>query len=424
MKTYKFRIADDLLEARLRRKGAVLIEGPKWCGKTTTAEQHAASILYMADPQKRKQNLQAAKMNVGNILNGAVPRLIDEWQIAPTLWDSVRFEVDQRNEVGQFILTGSSVPPKSDEIYHSGTGRFAKLLMRPMSLFESGESSGSVKLQDLFQHSDSIEGESKIDIAELAYLICRGGWPGALGLSREDALGQAFDYYDLVCDSDVSRVDDVVRNAQRVRLLMRSYARHQGSMATVGTILSDMKANEASDLSDNTIYDYIKVLKKIFVIEDMPAWNPNLRSKTAIRTSDNRYFIDPSIATAALGIGPNDLIDDLETMGLFFETLAVRDLRVYADALDGQVYHYRDKSGLECDTVLHLRNGSYGLIEIKLGGDDLIESGAKSLKALSEAIDTTRMHQPSFMMVLTGIGDFPYRRDDDVWVVPIGCLRP
>ena len=424
MRTYKSRIADDLLEARLRRKGAVLIEGPKWCGKTTTAEQHAASILYMADPQKRKQNLQAAKMNVGNILNGAVPRLIDEWQIAPTLWDSVRFEVDQRNEVGQFILTGSSVPPKSDEIYHSGTGRFAKLLMRPMSLFESGESSGSVKLQDLFQHSDSIEGESKIDIAELAYLICRGGWPGALGLSREDALGQAFDYYDLVCDSDVSRVDDVVRNAQRVRLLMRSYARHQGSMATVGTILSDMKANEASDLSDNTIYDYIKVLKKIFVIEDMPAWNPNLRSKTAIRTSDNRYFIDPSIATAALGIGPNDLIDDLETMGLFFETLAVRDLRVYADALDGQVYHYRDKSGLECDTVLHLRNGSYGLIEIKLGGDDLIESGAKSLKTLSEAIDTTRMHQPSFMMVLTGIGDFPYRRDDDVWVVPIGCLRP
>lgn len=424
MRTYKFRIADDLLEARLRRKGAVLIEGPKWCGKTTTAEQHAASILYMADPQKRKQNLQAAKMNVGNILNGAVPRLIDEWQIAPTLWDSVRFEVDQRNEVGQFILTGSSVPPKSDEIYHSGTGRFAKLLMRPMSLFESGESSGSVKLQDLFQHSDSIEGESKIDIAELAYLICRGGWPGALSLSREDALGQAFDYYDLVCDSDVSRVDDVARNAQRVRLLMRSYARHQGSMATVGTILSDMKANEASDLSDNTIYDYIKVLKKIFVIEDMPAWNPNLRSKTAIRTSGNRYFIDPSIATAALGIGPNDLIDDLETMGLFFETLAVRDLRVYADALDGQVYHYRDKSGLECDTVLHLRNGSYGLIEIKLGGDDLIESGAKSLKALSEAIDTTRMHQPSFMMVLTGIGDFPYRRDDDVWVVPIGCLRP
>lgn len=424
MRTYKSRIADDLLQARLRRKGAVLIEGPKWCGKTTTAEQHAASILYMADPQKRKQNLQAAKMNVGSILNGAVPRLIDEWQIAPTLWDIVRFEVDQRNEVGQFILTGSSVPPKSDEIYHSGTGRFAKLLMRPMSLFESGESSGSVKLQDLFQHSDSIEGESKIDIAELAYLICRGGWPGALGLSREDALGQAFDYYDLVCDSDVSRVDDVVRNAQRVRLLMRSYARHQGSMATVGTILSDMKANEASDLSDNTIYDYIKVLKKIFVIEDMPAWNPNLRSKTAIRTSDNRYFIDPSIATAALGIGPNDLIDDLETMGLFFETLAVRDLRVYADALDGQVYHYRDKSGLECDTVLHLRNGSYGLIEIKLGGDDLIESGAKSLKALSEAIDTTRMHQPSFMMVLIGIGDFPYRRDDDVWVVPIGCLRP
>ena len=424
MDAYKPRIADKMLAARLRRKGAVLIEGPKWCGKTTTAEQQAASILYMADPMRKQQNLQAAKINVGQLLAGDTPRLIDEWQIAPSLWDSVRFEVDHRNGYGHFILTGSSVPPKVDEIFHSGTGRFAKLKMRTMSLYESGDSTGAVSLSDLFAaERKPMEGNSIIDINRLAYLICRGGWPGALGLEEDDALAQAYDYYDVVCDSDVSRVDEVQRDPQRVRLLMRSYARHQGTMATIGTILADLKANEASSLSDNTVYDYIKTLKKIFVIEDMAAWNPNLRSKTAIRTSDNHYFIDSSIATAALGANPNDLLNDLETMGLMFETLAVRDLRVYADALDGQVYHYRDKRGLECDAVIHLRNGSYGLVEIKLGGDDLIEGGAKSLMELSADIDTSRMKSPSFMMVLTGIGDFPYQRDDGVFVLPIGCLK-
>ncbi|MBQ2350950.1 MAG: DUF4143 domain-containing protein, partial [Bacteroidales bacterium] len=323
-----------------------------------------------------------------------------------------------------FILTGSSVPPSADEIFHSGTGRFSKLKMRTMSLYESQDSSGDVSFKDLFENPQlPLNGSSNIDINRLAFLICRGGWPGALDLKEKDALAQAYDYYDLVCDSDISRVDNVERNPQRVRLLMRSYARHQGTMATIGTILADMKANEASSLSDNTVYDYINALKKIFVIEDMPAWNPNLRSKTALRTSDNRYFIDSAIATSALGASPNDLINDLNTMGLLFETLAVRDLRVYADALDGQVYHYRDKKGLECDAILHLRNGSYGLIEIKLGGDDLIEEGASSLKKLADEIDTTRMKSPSFMMVLTGVGDFPYRRDDGVIVVPIGCLK-
>ncbi len=424
MDAYKPRIADQMLAARLRRKGAVLIEGPKWCGKTTTAEQQAASILYMADPMRKQQNLQAAKINVGQLLSGDTPRLIDEWQIAPSLWDSVRFEVDHRKGYGHFILTGSSVPPKGDEIFHSGTGRFAKLKMRTMSLYESGESMGTVSLANLFAaEKRPIEGNSLIDINRLAHLICRGGWPGALDMEESDALAQAYDYYDVVCDSDISRIDDVQRDPQRVKLLMRSYARHQGTMATVGTILADLKANEASSLSDNTVYDYIKALKKIFVIEDMPAWNPNLRSKTAIRTSDNHYFIDPSIAIAALGASPNDLLNDLETMGLMFETLAVRDLRVYADALDGQVYHYRDKKGLECDAVIHLRNGSYGLVEIKLGGDDLIEAGAKSLTELAADIDTTRMKSPAFMMVLTGIGDFPYQRDDAVFVVPIGCLK-
>ena len=424
MDTYKPRIADQMLVARLRRKGAVLIEGPKWCGKTTTAEQKAASVLYMADPMRKEQNIQAAKINVKQLLAGDTPRLIDEWQIAPSLWDSVRFEVDHRKGYGHFILTGSTVPPKAEEIFHSGAGRFAKLKMRTMSLYESGESIGAVGLSDLFNGKwEPVVGNSPIDINRLAFLICRGGWPGALDMEETDAIGQAYDYYDVVCDSDISRVDDVQRDPQRVRLLMRSYARHQGTMATIGTILADMKANEASSLSDNTVYDYIKALKKIFVIEDMPAWNPNLRSKTAIRTSDNHYFIDPSIATSALGASPNDLLNDLKTMGLMFETMAIRDLRVYADALDGQVYHYRDKNGLECDAVIHLRNGSYGLIEIKLGGDDLIEEGAKSLSDLSADIDTTRMKSPSFMMVLTGVGDFPYQRDDGVLVVPIGCLK-
>ncbi len=424
MSKYKHRIADEMLVARLRRKGAVLIEGPKWCGKTTTAEQHAASILYMSDPIRKQQYLQAAKINVQQLLVGKTPRLIDEWQIAPSLWDSVRFEVDHREGFGHFILTGSSVPPSVDDIFHTGTGRFAKLKMRTMSLYESMDSTGDVSLSALFsQPADTIFGNSSIDINRLAYLICRGGWPGALDLAEQDALAQAYDYYDIVCDSDISRVDNVERDPQRVRLLMRSYARHQGTMATIGTILADLKANETSSISDNTIYNYINALKKIFVIEDMPAWNPNLRSKTALRASDNRYFIDPSIAVAALGASPTDLLNDLETMGLLFETLAVRDLRVYADALDGQIYHYRDKRGLECDTVIHLRNGSYGLIEIKLGGDSLIDDGAKALKKLSDDIDTTRMKSPAFMMVLTGVGDFPYKRDDGILVVPIGCLK-
>ena len=424
MSAYKPRIADQMLAARLRRAGAILIEGPKWCGKTTTAEQQASSVLYMADPMRKQQNLQAAKINVKQLLDGDTPRLIDEWQIAPSLWDSIRFEVDHRSGHGHFILTGSSVPPSTDEIMHSGAGRFTKLKMRTMSLFESGDSTGMISLSDLFNsEKKNLSGKSNLDINRLAYLICRGGWPGTLDMSETDALAQAFDYYDVVCNSDISRIDDVQRDPQRVRLLMRSYARHQGTMATIGTILEDLKANETSTLSDNTVYDYIKALKKIFVIEDMPAWNPNLRSKTAIRTSDNHYFIDPSIATAALGAGPNDLLNDLETMGLLFETLAVRDLRVYADALAGKVYHYRDKKGLECDAVVHLRNGSYGLVEIKLGSDTSIDEGVKSLKTLASEIDTTRMKAPSFMMVLTGIGDFGYQRDDGVYVVPVGCLK-
>lgn len=429
MKEYRNRIADQILTDKLDAMGAVLIEGPKYCGKTSLAVQQAKSILYMSDPETRNQNLALAKTNIRKLLEGDTPRLIDEWQLAPQFWDAVRNEVDRRDEDGQFMLTGSAVPPKpkdeDEQIFHSGTGRIAYLKLRTMSLWESGDSTGGVSLESLFDSTEQIEGTSHIDLDRLAYLTCRGGWPKAvLKKSEKAALAQAIEYYEAVVRSDISRVDDVERDPELTMRLMRSYARHQGAQATAGTILEDIRTNEADTLSENTIYNYIKALKKIFVIEDATAWNPNLRSKTAIRTSDTRYFSDPSVATAALGLGPKDLINDLNTFGLLFETLCVRDLRVYADAIGGTVYHYRDKSNLECDAVVHLRNGSYGLVEIKLGGKDLIEEGAKTLKALAEKIDTTKMKQPSFMMVLTGIGDYAYKRPKDgVLVVPVGCLK-
>lgn len=423
MKKYKPRIADNQLENILRRIGAVLIQGPKWCGKTTTAEQKAASIIYLDEPSKQKMYRQTAEINIGALLQGDTPRLMDEWQLLPQLWDAVRFEVDHRDEEGQFILTGSAVPPSTNEINHTGTGRFARLTMRTMSLLESGESTGSVSLRWLFeQHPEQPVGIANIDIDQLAFLICRGGWPNAISKRREDALALAFDYHEAVVESDISRVDGIRRNAELARRLTRSLARHQGAQVSLETIRKDMAINDEGGLGESSFAQYLNALKNIFVVDDMPAWNPNLRSKTAIRTSDTRYFNDSSIATAALGVGPADLTQDLPTMGLLFETMAVRDLRVYAEALDGRVYHYRDKSGLECDAVVHLRNGSYGLVEIKLGGDTLIEDGAKTLKALAEKIDTSRMKEPSFMMVLTGVGDFPLRRRDGVYIVPIGCL--
>ena len=423
MKEYRARIADKQLKIKLEGTGAVLIEGPKWCGTTKTAEQIANSYLYMADPENEKQYMTMADISPKTLLKGDTPRLIDEWQIAPKLWDAVRFEVDHRSELGQFILTGSAVPPSTEMIQHTGTGRFSWLKMRPMSLFESGESNGEISLKALFSGETNLTAINKLELDDIAYLTCRGGWPGAVPLRREVALMQAFDYYDAVVKSDISRVDGVKRDEERVKRLMRSYARHQGTQASNEALRQDMLANDTETLDLDTVASYINALKKIFVIEDMVSWNPNLRSKTAIRSSDTRYFIDPSIATAAFGIGPEDLINDLETFGLFFETMCVRDLRVYADALDGNVYHYRDKNGLECDAVIHLRNGSYGFVEIKLGGDELIEHGAKTMKDLKNKIDTKKMKEPSFLMVLTGTGNYAYQRPDGVYVVPIGCLR-
>lgn len=437
MNGYKNRVADRLLAEKLEAFGAVLIEGPKYCGKTTLATQQARSILSMADTDTLGQNLALARTNISRLLAGETPRLIDEWQIAPQFWDAVRNEVDKRNEDGQFMLTGSAVPPKpkkdesgniieEENIHHTGTGRISRLRLRTMSLWESEDSTGDVSLEELFINPGTVDGVSNIDLDRLAYLTCRGGWPkDVLKKSEKAALAQAFDYYDSVVSNDIKRVDDIDRDEELTKRIMRSYARNQGTQATVGTILADIKSNGDERMSDSTVYSYIKALKEIFVIEDSIAWNPNLRSKTAIRTSDTRYFIDPSIATAALGMGPKDLINDMETFGFIFETLAIRDLRVYADALDGKVYHYRDKNNLECDAVIHLRNGSYGLVEVKIGGAELIKEGAESLKTLSSKIDSTRMKTPSFMMVLTGIGKFAYKRPEDgVLVVPIGCLKP
>lgn len=423
MKKYRRRIADDILRRKLEGKGAVLIEGPKWCGKTTTAEQMAASVLYMDEPEKKAQNITMSELNPKRLLAGATPRLIDEWQTAPKLWDAIRFEADHRGELGQFILTGSAVPADTAEITHSGTGRFTWLTMRPMSLYESGDSSGEVSLSILFEQPDILDAGSSLDIERLAFLICRGGWPQAIDMREEIALDQAADYYDAVVRSDINRADNVQKNVERVKRLMRSYARNQGTQVPNTVIAQDVGGADSPSADVETVASYLSALRKIFVVEDMPAWNPNLRSKTAIRCSDTRYFVDPSVAAAALGIGPRDLLSDLNTFGFLFETLCVRDLRVFADALGGEVYHYRDKDGLECDAVIHLRNGQYGLVEIKLGGDKLIEDGVKSLCTLRDKIDTGKMKSPSFLMVLTGVGDFAYRRPDGVFVVPIGCLK-
>ncbi|MDE6521253.1 MAG: DUF4143 domain-containing protein [Muribaculaceae bacterium] len=427
MEVYRPRIIDSILKEELDAMGAVLLEGAKACGKTSSAEQAANSVIYMDDPVKRNQYLQMVDTDISFILDGASPRLIDEWQIATKIWDAVRFEVDHRGKDGQFILTGSAVPPPKEkmEMKHSGAGRISWLTMRPMTLWESSDSTGEVSLGNLFSNPDeTVRGINRHKLLDIAFLSCRGGWPRAVdkGFSKS-ALRQAVNYFEAIVRTDISRVDNVERDEERTRRIMRSYARHQGTQASASTILQDIKENDSTEISDKTVYSYINALKSIFVIEDMPAWSPNLRSKSAIRTLDTRYYVDPSVACVALGIGPEDLVNDLNTFGFIFECLCVRDLRVYAQPLDGKVYHFRDRTGLECDAVVHLRNGCYGLVEIKLGGDKLINEGAANLIELRNRIDTTKMKAPSFEMVLTAVGDYAYRRTDGVLVVPVGCLK-
>ncbi|MCH5245208.1 MAG: ATP-binding protein [Muribaculaceae bacterium] len=421
---YKPRIVDAILRDKLDAMGAVLIEGAKACGKSTTGEQQAKSIIKIDEPDLLLQYRQLAQTNISKLLAGATPRLIDEWQIIPSLWDAVRHEVDKRSEDGQFILTGSSVPADRSEIQHSGAGRFAWLKMRPMSLWESGESSGEVSLKELFESPEEISGTNTHTLDDIAYYVCRGGWPKSVNKKTQKAsLMQVFEYYNAIIQSDLSRVDGVNRDKERAERIMRSYARLQGTQATLGVISEDVSPNEKMKVSSETISSYLSALRKIFIIEDMKAWNPNLKSRTAIRTSDTRYYVDSSIAVAAMGLGPSDLINDMKTFGLLFETLCIRDLRVFADALTGEVYHYRDKNGLECDAVVHLRNGRYGLIEIKIGGDKNIDESAANLNKLASLIDIDRMRAPSFCMVLVGVGPYAYRRADGVYVVPIGCLK-
>lgn len=428
---YKSRILDAVLERKLAGVGAVLVEGPKWCGKTTTCEQHARSALYMADPVRRERYLAQAEIDITELMKGEQPRLIDEWQDAPKFWDAVRFDVDHSFGWGHYILTGSAVPPDDKnersgrkDIVHSGTGRIVRVRMRPMSLWESGESSGTVSLGSLFAGEAFKPCKAaERSLEDVAYLVCRGGWPQAVDQGGETALDRAFEYVDAIVNSDISRVDGVSRDPARARRLLRSYARLQGTQSTIPNIRKDM-AEGGGGPDDDTIASYLNALRKIFVIEDAEAWSPALRSKAVVRMSPTRYFSDPSIATAALGLGPGDLMNDIRAYGWFFEAMAMRDLRVYADALNGSVSHYLDRNGLECDAVVHLRNGASALVEVKLGGATLIEEGAKTLNTLSGLIDTSRQREVAFKMVLTATGDFAYQRPDGVLVCPIGCLKP
>lgn len=416
---YLPRISDKLLAELLEASGAVLVEGAKWCGKTSSAREQSASCLYMQDTDRRASYMQMADSKPSLLLQGETPRLLDEWQDAPVLWDTVRFEVDKRQKTGQFILTGSAVP-KDDEILHSGAGRIARMRMRPMSLFESKESNGSVSLHSLFGGAEEIEGISNITVEQIAFLTCRGGWPASISMSRQAALRTSQSYVDAVINKDTHRVDGVEKNPDRVQLLLRSLARNIATLATAKTIIDDVVANEIS-MTEKTYASYMNALKRIFVIEDLPAWQPSLRSKTAIRTSDKRHFVDPSIATAVLRISPDVLLKDFEYFGFLFEALCTRDLRVYAEANDGKVYHYRDKTGLEADMIVQLADGRWAAIEVKMGNKQIEEAAANLIK-LSERVNTEKMGNPSFLMVLTA-GEFAYRRKDGVFVVPLGCLK-
>lgn len=421
MNEYYHRIVESKIDDMLESSGAVLIEGPKWCGKTTTAAQKAKSIVYMQDPMTKDQNSELAKVNPSLLFAGNTPRLIDEWQLVPSLWDSIRHEVDKRGELGQFLMTGSSTPISTREISHSGIGRISRVLMRTMSLYESRDSNGTVSLKKLFDGSATVASSSNLDINRIAYLICRGGWPNAVNRKEKVALQQAINYYDGLVDRDINESAGAPRNRERLQRFLRSYARNIATQATITTIKADMLFNDTNTLDEDTIAAYIGALKRMFVIEELSAWNPNLRSQTTIRTGDTRHFIDPSIACASLGIGPNDLINDLKTFGYLFESLCVRDLRIYAQLLDGDLFHYRDKNGLECDAVIHLRNGNWGAIEVKLGHHQ-VEDAAKNLLKLKTRINTEKMKEPAFLLILTG-AQYAYKREDGVFVVPIGCLK-
>jgi len=416
---YLARISDEKLSLLLQAKGAVLIEGPKWCGKTRSAEEMAKSVLYMQDPDTSKANMLIAKTKPSLLLEGETPRLLDEWQVAPELWNAVRFAVDKRRRNGQFILTGSVIPTSTDDM-HTGTGRIARMKMRTMSLFETGESNGDISLRMLFNGKGKMESKSNISIEQIAFLINRGGWPAVAQEKNEKvALATTNDYLEAIANEDISKADGIEKNPDRVKALLRSLARNISSEARCSTILNDLIENDET-LSQVTVAQYISALKKIFVIEDLPAWGVKLRSKRAIRTTAKRHFTDPSIATAALRATPKKLLSDFETFGLLFESLCIRDLRVYAESLDGHVYHYRDKSGLEVDSIIQLADGRWGAVEIKMGAGE-IEDASEVLLKLRDVVDA-KVNKPSFLMVLTAT-EYAFQMENGVWVVPLGCLR-
>lgn len=417
---YLPRVIDERVRFKLCSSGALLIEGPKWCGKTSTAIQHSQSQLFLQDPDRQAGYLLAADSAPSTLLAGETPRLLDEWQVAPVLWNAVRVAVDQRQATGQFILTGSAVP-HDDPRLHTGTGRIARLRMRTMSLAESGDSSAEVSLGRLFDHGGEVACATPRSVPDLARLIARGGWPESVGQEQDVAEDRVRNYVDAVVHSDVSRVDGISRDPQLVTALLRTLARNTASEATVATLGRDLAVSDAT-ASTKTVSEYLVALQRIHVVENQPAWNPSLRSKTPLRTSPKRHFTDPSIALAALGVSAERLLADFETFGLLFESLCIRDLRVYAESLGGSVFHYRDKSNLECDAVVVLPDGRWGAVEVKMGASQ-IETAAEHLLALERRVDTDRMSAPSFRMVLTAqaVG---YTRADGTHVLPLACLGP
>ena len=422
---YLERIGDELLKRKLRSSAAVLIEGPKWCGKTSMGAQLAKSIVYIQDPDKRSMYRKMADTQPSLLLEGETPHMLDEWQTIPILWDAVRFAADQRQEMNQFILTGSATPIDDDEnseMEHTGTGRIARLRMRPMSLWESKESRGQVSLKALFDGTQEMGlFENPLTLKDLAFVMCRGGWPGALGLEEEDALEVAINLVDELVNTDVNRVDGTEKNPDRVRAVLRSYARNISTMTAASTIMADVKANDIS-ITDKTLTNYLTALRRLFIIEDAKAWQPSLRSKTGIRTSNKRHFVDTSIATAVLELNPKSILEDFNLFGFLFEDFCLRDVRVYTEPLRGTVYHYHDNSELESDLIIRLHDGRWAAIEVKTGSKE-IEEAADNLIQLSKDVDTSKIGEPAFLMVLTA-GQYAYRREDGVYVVPIGCLKP
>lgn len=419
MKKYYPRITDKILKEELEAFGAVLINGPKWCGKTTTAKQVAKSVINMQDPSNKANYQKTVKIEPLILLQGDKPRLIDEWQEAPELWDAIRYDIDEKQQEGLYILTGST---KIDDIKisHSGVGRISKIMMRTLSLYESNDSNGSVSLQDLFNGNAFKMAKSDLSVRDISEIIVRGGWPNSIGKDLKIASRQIAGYIDSIVKSEINTVDGVERDEAKTRAVLKSLARHTASQASDNKIISDVEVNHFS-IHRNTLSDYLKILRDLYVIEDLPAWSPKLRSKTTIRTSNTRHFSDPAFAASLLDASPEDLFRDIETFGLLFESLVVRDLRIYTEYIGGYVYHYRDKNGLEADAIIHLNDGRWAAIEVKLGSHE-IDNAARNLIKLSNQVDSSNSNGPAFLMVITGT-EFGYRRDDGVYVVPIGCLK-